>query len=62
MWSESPLLFGCISEPEPDISHLGDIIFHQIFVEGVGDLQPTDEGRSGYILVTIGPLIMEVVT
>ena len=39
--------------PDEDIPHLADVILHQMFVEGVGDLQPTDEGGSGYILIAV---------
>ena len=35
-----------------------------MFVEGVGDLQPTDEGGNGYVLITVvyqGHLTLKVV-
>ena len=35
-----------------------------MFVEGVGDLQPTNEGGSGYVLITVvylGHLALEVI-
>ena len=37
--------------PNWDIPNLVDVIFHQMFVEGVGE--PTDKGHSGYILVIV---------
>jgi len=45
MWPELPLLDVLLSL-DKDIPHLGDVILHHMFVEGVGDLQPTDEGGS----------------
>jgi len=59
----SPLLFGVQSSDE-DIPHVGDIILHQMFVEGVGDLQPTDEGGNDYILIAVvhqGQLALEII-
>ena len=38
--------------PNKDIPHLGDVILHQIFVEGVSDLQLPDEGGSGCVLIS----------
>ena len=49
---------------DKDIPHLGDVVLHQMFIEWVGDLQPTDEGGNDYILVTVvyqGHLILDVV-
>ena len=60
----SPLLSECISRPDKDITHLNSVILHQMFVEGVDDLQPNDEDGSGYILVTIvyqGHLTLKIV-
>ena len=39
--------------PDEYIPYLCDVILHQVFVEGVCDLQPTDEGGCSYVLVTI---------
>ena len=36
-----------------NIPHPGDVILHQMFVEGIDDLQPIDEGGGGYILVAV---------
>jgi len=30
-------------DPKEDVSHLGDLMLHQVLVNGVGDLQPTNE-------------------
>ena len=38
---------------DKDIPHLGDVVLHQMFVEGVCDLQPIDEYGSGYVLVIV---------
>ena len=49
--------------PDKDIPHLGDVL-HQIFVKRDGDLQPTYEGGSSYVLITVaylGHLALEVV-
>ena len=59
----SSLLSGCISSVK-DIPHLGDVVLHQMFIEWVGDLQPTDEGGNDCILVTVvyqGHLVLDVV-
>ena len=34
-----------------NVSHLGDLVFHQLFVEGVGDLQPTNE--RGHVVIAV---------
>ena len=50
--------------PDEDIPHLGDVILHQIFVEGVVDLQPIDKGDNGYILIAVvyqGHLALKVI-
>ena len=50
--------------PNKNIPHLGDAILHQMFVEGVGDLQSTDEGGSGYVLIAVvhqGHLALKVI-
>jgi len=50
--------------PYEDIPHLGDDILHQMFVKKVNDLQPTDEGVSGYVLATVvyqGHLVLKVI-
>ena len=39
--------------PDEDIPHLGDVILHQMFVEGVGELKSTNEGGSSYVLVAV---------
>ena len=49
---------------EKDISHLGDVILHQIFIEGDGNLQSTDEEVNDYVLITVvyqGHLALKVV-
>ena len=40
-------------DPEENVSHFGDFVLHQVLVERVGDLQPTDErcGRNFFIAV-----------
>jgi len=46
-----------------DIPYLGDGILHQMFIEGVGNLKPTDEGSDGYVLVAVvyqRPLTLKV--
>ena len=48
---------------DEDISHFGDVILYQMFVEGIGNLQPINEGNGGYVLVAIvyqGHLTLEV--
>ena len=53
--SSSPLFnLYILIFPDKDIPHLGDIVLHQMFVEGVNDLQPTDKSDSGYFFVTVG--------
>jgi len=50
--------------PDEDIPHLADVILHQMFIEEVGDLQPTDEGGSVYVLVAVvhqGHLALEII-
>ena len=47
-----------------NIPHPGDVILHQMFVKGIGDLQPANEGDGGYVLVTIvyqGHLTLKIV-
>ena len=39
--------------PDEDIPHLGDVILHQMFVERVSNLQPTDEGDSDYVFFIV---------
>ena len=44
--------------------YLGDVVLHQMFAEGVCDLQHADEGGSGYVFVTVvyqGHLTLKVV-
>ena len=36
-----------------DISHLGDLMFHQMLVEGVSDLHPTDERGGTHIVIAV---------
>ena len=36
-----------------DVPHLGDFMFHQVLVEGVGDLQPTYERRGSHIVIAV---------
>ena len=36
-----------------DGPHLGDLVFHQMFVEGVGDLHPTDERDDNHFAITV---------
>jgi len=38
---------------DKNISHLGDIVLHQMLVEQVDDLQPTDEYSGGYVFIAI---------
>jgi len=35
------------------VPHPGDFMRHQAFVEGVGDLQPTDERSGNHIVIAI---------
>ena len=56
--------FDVLLSPNEDIPHFGDVILHQMFVEVIGDLQPIDEGSSGYALVVVvyqGHLTLKVV-
>ena len=52
------------SEPERGCPpHLSDFMLHQVLVEGMSDLQPTDELRDSYIVVAIirqGHLDLEI--
>ena len=34
-----------------DVPHLGDLVFHQLFIEGVCDLQPTNE--RGHVVIAV---------
>ena len=36
-----------------DIPYLSDVILHQMFVERVSNLQPTDEGDSDYVFFIV---------
>ena len=36
-----------------DTPNLNDIILHQIFVKGIGDLQPIDKGGNNHILIVV---------
>ena len=50
--------------PNQNIPHLGDVILHQLFVEEIGELQPTDKGSGSYILIAVvyqGHLTLKVV-
>jgi len=41
-------------DPEEDVSHLDDFVFHQVLVKRVDDLQPNDERcRRNVSVVTI---------
>ena len=35
------------------VPHLGDFMLHQVLVEGVSDLQPTDECRSSHAIIVV---------
>ena len=39
--------------PNKNIPHPGDVVLHQVFIEGIGDLQPADEGDGDHILVAV---------
>jgi len=39
--------------PNEDIPHLSDVILHQIYVEGISDLQPADESGGDYVLIIV---------
>jgi len=39
-----------------DLAHLGDIVFQEVFVQGMSDLQPADERERGDFFTTIGDL------
>ena len=46
-----------------DLAPTGDVIFHQMFVQQVGDSQPVDECESRHILVAVvyfGQLTLKV--
>ena len=45
-------LYVLLSSSE-NIFHLGDFILHKVFVEGVGDLQPTDEHSGSHIIIAV---------
>ena len=50
----NPLFYlNVLLSPDKHITYFGYAILHQMFAEGVGDLQPTDEGGSGYVLIAI---------
>jgi len=36
-----------------DVPHLGDLMFHQMLVKGVGDLQPTDERDGSHVVIAV---------
>ena len=36
-----------------DVPYFGDLMLHQVLVEGVGDLQPTDERDSSHIVIVL---------
>ena len=38
---------------DKNVSHLGDIVLHQMLVKRVGDLQPTDECSGGYVFTAV---------
>jgi len=38
---------------DKNVSHLGDIVLHQMLVERVDDLQPTDEYSGVYVFIAV---------
>jgi len=49
----SILNFNILLGMSEDVPQLGDLMFHQILVEGVGDLQPTDKQGGSYIIIAV---------
>ena len=62
----TPLLRGAISRTlgsilnlniflgaSEDVPHLGDLVFHQMLIKEVGDLQPTDEHGNSHTVITV---------
>jgi len=46
-----------------NVPHLGDLVFHQMLVEGMGDLQSTDERGGSHFVITVihqGYLALEI--
>ena len=39
--------------PREDVPHPDDFMLHQVFVEGVGDLQPTDERNDSHVVIAV---------
>ena len=36
-----------------DVSHIGDLVFHQVLVDRIDDLQPTSERDGSHIVITV---------
>jgi len=39
--------------PRDDVQHPGDFMLHQVFVEGMKDLQPIDERSDNHIVIAV---------
>ena len=49
----SILNLNILLDASEDIPHLDDLMFHKMFVEGVGDLHPTYERNDNYVIIAV---------